>query len=185
MEKEYEAKIAELRRTADTKMGWAIGLAFVPLVGAIASPILASSADSDIAQSIAERDQQRIMLAAAKAVSDVLIPALKNFIQGLEIIGGFFNIMQKELQSFDRMADKKKLHYKVLKAKSSEIKMGCRAFHGILPSVRSDFQAIPTEGTDFNYVDAWLEKQKKVIEENCSKEISRSFLWKALKGAKK
>lgn len=33
---------------------------------------------------------------------------------------------------------------------------------------RFDFEAIPTEGTDQNYVDRWLEKQKKVIEERCS-----------------
>ena len=124
------------------------------------------------------------MLATAKAVSGVMIPAMETFIDVLRIVSGFFNIMQNELQTLGKMADKKNLHYKVLKAKTSAIKKGCRAFHRILPSVRSDFQAIPTEGTDFNYVDAWLEKQKKVIEENCSKEISRSFLWKALKALK-
>ena len=36
-------------------------------------------------------------------------------------------------------------------------------FLGTLQSIE-----IPTEGTDQNYVDRWLEKQKKVIEERCS-----------------
>ena len=183
LEAKYEEEIATLRNSASTKQGWAIGLAFIPLVGAIASPILSGSASSDIAEAVAKKNQQEIMLAASRAVSDILIPALGDFIQGLEIIGGFFNMMHKELKSFDRMEERKKVHYLVLKKKSAEIKAGCRAFHGALPAVRSNFQAIPTQGTDKNYVDSWLEKQKKIIEANCKAHISLTFMRKALKDA--
>ena len=55
-----------------------------------------------------------------------------------------------------------------MRLKAKEIKSDCKGFYAVLPSVRTDFQAIPNEGTDQNYVDKWLEKQKKIIEENCS-----------------
>ena len=50
---------------------------------------------------------------------------------------------------------------------AKEMKSICQMFYAVLPAVRTDFEAIPTEGTDQNYVDRWLEKQKKVIEEKC------------------
>ena len=183
LEKKYNDKIAQLKRSAKIKYVFAVGLALVPVVNSWAFLIFASY-ENDTTQWIAEQDQQQIMLSAAKAVSDVMIPAMANFIDGLKIISGFFKIMQMDFESFGRMQEKKELHFNVLKAKSKEIKMGCRTFYGILPSVRSDFEAIPTEGTDFNYVDAWLEKQKKVIEENCLEEKSRNLMWKALKALK-
>ena len=41
----------------------------------------------------------------------------------------------------------------------------CQVFYAALPDVKTDFKAMPTEGTDRDYVDKWLEKQK--IEEEC------------------
>jgi len=183
LQAEYDKEIEALRAKAKSKHNWALGLAFVPMVGAIATPILLSSGNSDLSQAVAKRGQQQIMFSASKSVSDVLMPALAQFIKGLEIIAGFFNIVHNELRSFDdRMEQKKKLHYMMLRGKAREIKAGCRAFHGVLPAVKTDFQAIPTDGTDENYVDLWLKKQNKIITENC-KETSRNFLKKALMAA--
>ena len=44
----------------------------------------------------------------------------------------------------------------------------CRGFYAVIPEIRTDFQAIPSEGTDQNYIDRWLEKQKKAIQEKYS-----------------
>jgi len=181
LQAQYDNEISALRESAETKNMWAVALAFVPVVSEIACPLLIDSRDSDIFKAVAKEGQQKIMFAASKTVSDVLMPALAKFINGLQIIAGFFNIVHDELRSFDgKMEDRKKVHYMMLKGKSSEIKAGCRAFHGVLPSVRTDFQAIPTEGTDENYVDKWLNKQKEIINENC-KEMSLNFFSKALK----
>ena len=43
-----------------------------------------------------------------------------------------------------------------------------RGFYAVIPEIRTDFQAIPSEGTDQNYIDRWLEKQKKAIQEKYS-----------------
>jgi hypothetical protein len=181
LQAQYDKEISKLRKRANTNFGWAVGLSFIPIVGMIASPILFKAGCSDISEAVAKGGQQNIMYAASKSVSNTLMPALENFIEGLDRIAGFFNIMHNELRSFDdRLEDRKRLHYMMLRSKAREIKAGCRAFHGAIPSVRTDFQAIPTEGTDENYVDRWLENQKKIIDENC-KQMSRNFLKKALK----
>ena len=180
LEKVYDEKSDELRRNAASKMYVAQGVADIPYVGLLVSPFLAGSACIDMSRAVAERDQQRIMVAAGDAVRDHLIPALKNFIDGLETISSFFNIMYNELESFKNMERKQLRHYEMLKAKANEIKGGCRAFYGMLPAVRSDFKAIPTEGTDFNYVDGWLDRQKQLIDDNCKRELSRNMIYKAM-----
>ena len=44
----------------------------------------------------------------------------------------------------------------------------CPGFDAVIPEIRTDFQAIPSERTDQNYIDRWLEKQKKAIQEKYS-----------------
>lgn len=50
---------------------------------------------------------------------------------------------------------------------AKDMKSICQVFYAVLPDVRSDFLAIPTEGTDQNYIDKWLKEQKKTILEKC------------------
>ena len=52
-----------------------------------------------------------------------------------------------------------------------------RGFYAVIPEIRTDFQAIPSEGTDQNYIDRWLEKQKKAIQEKYSvRKLASKFL---------
>ena len=62
------------------------------------------------------------------------------------------------------------------------MKSSCQGFYAILPAVRTDFEAIPTEGTDQNYVDKWLEKQKKIITESVSVKKLAAAMLKAITG---
>lgn len=183
LDAKYEREMEALKASAKGKKGWAFALAFVPGVNVIATPLLNAAAADDLAQSVAKHEQRQIVLAATKVVSTSLIPAIKHFIEGLQIIAGFFNIMRNELKGFEKMESKKKMHYITLKKKSAEVKSGCRAFHAVLPSVKSDFAAIPSKGTDTNYVDRWLAKQKKTIEETCKQKLSLTFMFKALASA--
>ncbi len=168
----FEKKKKELEEKADTKRSWAIGLAFIPFVGAIASPILAVSADSDLAEAVAKGAQAKVQEAAAITVSETLIPALEAFIDGIRKAAGFFSVMEQELRKFESKAEKgqkdpKLLYYKVMNKEARDMKSICQVFYAVLPDVRTDFLAIPSEGTDQNYVDKWLEKQKKTIRDNC------------------
>ena len=180
LQDKYEEEIKALREEADSEYGWALGLRLIPFLGAMASPILESSAKSDLAEAVAKRGHQETMLAAAHTIADSMSPALVKYIDGIKMVARFFNIMHKEMKQFDRMEGKKRLHYNALKKKAGEIKAGCRSFHGHMPSVRTDFQAIPTEGTDRNYVDEWLKKETRVIRENCKQKISFNIFQTAL-----
>ena len=171
--KEYEKNKRELEQEAETKRAWAIGLCFIPFIGAIASPLLGASADSAMANAVAKGQEAKIQEAASMAVSEALIPALENFINGIKKAAGFFSVMEQELMKFENRAsnavdDPKQLHYKMMKKAAGGMKSTCQIFYAVLPDVRTDFLAIPTKGTDQNYVDKWLEKQQKTIREKCS-----------------
>ncbi|XP_078344259.1 uncharacterized protein LOC144629886 [Oculina patagonica] len=170
LQMEFERKKKELEDSAATKRSWAIGLAFVPFVNVIATPMLAASSNSDLVHAVAKGAESKIQEAASLTVSKTLIPALEAFIGGITKAAGFFSIMENEMKKFEGNADKsqkspKKLYYILMNKQAKEMRSICQSFYAVLPAVRTDFQAIPTEGTDQNYVDKWLEKQKKVIKE--------------------
>ena len=77
---------------------------------------------------------------------------------------------QQELQKFEKDIRKSEddpqfIFFKVMKVEARDMKSVCQVFYAALPDVKTDFKAMPTEGTDRDYVDKWLEKQK--IEEEC------------------
>ena len=187
LQEEFEKKKKELEDSAYAKRGWAIAFAFVPYVNAIAIPLLAASAHSDMAGAIAKGAESEVQGAAALTVSEALMPALQRFIDGLHKAAGFFSIMESELKKFDGKAGKslespKKLYYVMMKKEAKEMKSSCQGFYAILPAVRTDFEAIPTEGTDQNYVDKWLQKQKKIITESVSVKKLAAAMLKAITG---
>ena len=171
LQEEFEEKRKELQDLASSKYVFAIPLAFIPYVNTIALPLLVTSAHLDMVEAIVKGAESKIQGAAALFVSEALMPALQNFIDGLEKAAGFFSIMESELKEFDGEASEsleslKKLHYVMVKKEAKEMTSMCQNFLAMLPAVRTDFEAIPTEGTDQNYVDRWREQQRKVIKEN-------------------
>ena len=173
LQEEFERKKKELEDKAGTKRSWEIGLAFVPFVNLIASPMLFAAAESDMASAVAKGCEAKVQEAATITVRYTLIPALKGFINGISNAAAFFSVMEQELKKFEGKAEKsgsnsKKLYYRVMKTQAKDMKTLCQGFFAVIPEVRTDFLAIPTEGTDQNYIDRWLEKQKKTIQEKCS-----------------
>ena len=165
---EYEKQKKEFEDSSSSKMGWAWALAFVPVVNLISTPLLLKGANKDTANAIAKGTQLGINEAATLTVSEVMVPALKSFIDGLSAAAGFFNVVENELTMFQGKAEKanenmKKLHYTMISKKAKEIKGHCQSFYAMIPQVRTDFDAIPFEDTDKNYVDDWLEKKKEEI----------------------
>ena len=173
LQAEFEKKKKELEDSAKTKRAWAIGLAFVPFLNVITTPVLTAAFQSDLVESVAKGCQAQIQEAAAVTVSGTLIPALEAFTDGIRKAASFFSIMENELRKFEGKAEKgvnnpKLLYYKVMNKEARDMKSICQAFYAVLPDVRTDFLAIPTEGTDQNYIDKWLEKQKTIIKEKCN-----------------
>ena len=168
---EYEKEAKELQKSATAKGVWAIGLAFVPVANMIASPILGASAASDVGKAVAKKEEADIQIAATVAVRDTLIPALSQFVEGLEHIAGFFEVIHEELKTFRNKGkgakdaeEPKRMHYNTMKGKAGRIMVGCNRFLEVLPAISSDLEAIPTEGTNQIYVDKWLESHMKMME---------------------
>lgn len=183
---EYEKKRKELQASAESKSNWALGLAFIPFVNLIASPTLLACADTDLCEAVAKCEQAKLASASALVVKETLIPALGQFIKGLECAAGFFHALRIELTQLRDTGEKakenpKKLHYKMMQNKAKSIQGGCRSFYVTIPSIETDFEAIPSEGTDKNYVDKWLENQKEIIKSNLEKSIAGKWI-KAIKG---
>ena len=171
----FEQMVDECKASSDSKQKWAIALAFVPVVNIVATPLLFNAAKKDLEESVAHQKNSGIEFAAAKVVSEVLVPALQNFIDALNQIAGFFEVVHEAHIAFQRRGEAvsalespKILHYKMMRSKAGEIKGHCNKFFAVLPAIRADFEAIPREGTDQNYVDRWLEKQKKIINDHCT-----------------
>ena len=102
-----------------------------------------------------------------------LIPALDSFLDGLRKATEFFSVMEQELRKFEGNAEKardnpKKLYYKVMNKRGKDTKSICQIFYAVIQFVKTDFLAIPKDGTDRIYVDKWLEDQKKTIREKCN-----------------
>ncbi|XP_071834871.1 uncharacterized protein [Apostichopus japonicus] len=161
-------KKAKLEEGAASAKSWAIGLLFIPVVGTIAGSLLNMRAEGDLTKAVAEGQQVTINEAAILVVGSSLIPALSAFIDGLNAVAGFFNIMKEELTTFHSKGEKaiedtKRLHYKMMKKKAVEIKGSCKEFYAMIPGVRTDLQCIPEKPDDLNYVDKWLIKQQEEI----------------------
>ncbi|PFX11767.1 hypothetical protein AWC38_SpisGene24396 [Stylophora pistillata] len=103
------------------------------------------------------------------------------FIDGISKAAGFFSVMEHELQKFENNTkksedDPKFIFFKVMKVEARDMKSICQVFYAALLEVKTDFDAMPTEGTDRNYVDEWLEKQKKTIQEECKGKLAKNML---------
>jgi hypothetical protein len=80
---------------------------------------------------------------AAREVMEMIIPSLSTFFNGLLDATKFFQTMEAELQSLERMDDAvKENHYKTMKDNVRKIIQCCYDFNAALPNVRSDFKAI-------------------------------------------
>ena len=172
LREEYERQRERLEASSSEKRSWACYLVNIPIISTIVSTLLGVVADLDLLRGVAKGKQSQINQAASVAVSESLIPALQNLINGIQKAAGFFSAMEQELTRFEGKAEKsekdpKRLHFTVMKTQAKDMKSVCQTFYSVIPEVRTDFLAIPTTGTDQNYVDKWLEKQKKTIIENC------------------
>ena len=123
LKREIERKRKELEEKAGSERSWAVGLAFVPIVNMIVSPLSLAAAEEDLAESVAKGCEAQIQEVAA-AVSNTLIPALKGFISGISRAAGLFSVMEQELKKFEGKAEKsiddgKNMYYKVMKAQAT------------------------------------------------------------------
>lgn len=125
-----------------------------------------ASSNVDMMKAVAHGAQMQTQRDAVEAVSNTLMPALKCFIDGLEKVTNFFYVLKSnDIENFN-----------MDKEKALQIKGYCKKFIRYLPSVKTDLKAIPTEGTDQNFIDRWLEKQKRIINDSCTSRYAREII---------
>ncbi|XP_046857506.1 uncharacterized protein LOC124450893 isoform X1 [Xenia sp. Carnegie-2017] len=166
LQMEYEKQKEELDRKVQSKKSWSSSL----VGGAFVTQLSAETFMVNAAIDVAKLQHFKVNKAAAIVVAETLIPAIKDFVEGLIKAAGFFQVVEIELDSFSEKADSYvESHYTTIKKEAKELKFLCQSFYSVIPSVLTDFQSIPFEETDTNYVDKWLknilediEKKKKV-----------------------
>lgn len=159
---------------------WVKKLNFSP-INIILYPFLTLVYSGKVGEYLADESNSQIATAALLNINDSLIPALKAFVQGLTKAAAFFSVIHNDIREFKRRGDaalekKKRWHFVIMKGKANIIMNSSDQFLGILPDVRTDFEAIPVTGTDENYVDRWLQRQKALIEKECGKTLKNRIL---------
>ena len=184
---EYEREAEELMEIAHILGALAIGLAAVPYVNIIATPMFGAAAQYERVEAVRKQKESKFQIATTEVVKQNMVPALSNFVSGLQDIAGFFSALHQELKAIHSKGEKardveepKRIHYITMKGKANRIMSGCNGFFAVLPSIRTDLEAIPVEGTDQNYVDRWMEKQKEIIMKKCSSNDLVKSLMKAI-----
>ena len=164
--KELKMKAAEQTSSAQTARAW--GLVLAPLTVGVSIAVcnnIASKGDIEAKKSstlaTAKNENAGIAQEAVALTSTYLIPAVKEFITGLEVCSMFLNVTKERLSKMKNQGGKgtKKPYYLMIKKQSKEINMNCLKFLSVTDMMRTDLQAIPSLVSDKNYVDTWLEQQ--------------------------
>jgi len=100
---------------------------------------------------------------AAHNTSTWLIPAVKEFIEGMKTCTAFLVFTKENLEKMKNYGDKgaKKIYFNAMKKKAQQLSNNSMRFLMMTDMMRSDLNAIPEEPSDKNYVDEWFEEQKQ------------------------
>lgn len=166
--KKLAAQAEELANRAASKRNWAVGLCFIPIVGAIASPILADSAGKDTIQAIAAKEEAQLAVNASYALKTVLAPAIHKYTLAMDTVANTFMLLASECESFSGHTDKvaklsggrrKEVFYKMMNVKAKKVTKACEQYMAFATEAESDVKSLPKSST--NYVQQWLAQQKK------------------------
>ena len=90
-----------------------------------------------------------------------LIPAVRNFICGLQACGNFLTTTRLQLSGMSQVGQEEasKRYFRVMKAHAEQLDRNCLTFLTSLSKIRTDIKSIPTVAGDQQYVDGWIAQQ--------------------------
>lgn len=177
---ELNKKARELRDTADTKETWGLWTGFFTL--GITTAILCSSADGDLnqakqkgAEAIARNENAQIAQRAMAIAKNTLIPAVKEFVVGMEACCGFLVFTKETLVKMHSHGEKnpRKIYYNAMKKRAQILSNNSMTFLQMTDMMRTDINAIPNDANDKNYVDMWFNQETEKFKENNPKGWSK------------
>ena len=142
--------------------------------------ILRAAEETDRVDTIAVNRESSNMAGAVAVVRDKLVPALSEFVNGLQDVARFFSAIHQELESLQKARDvteSHRIHYNTIRDEAHQMIARCNKFFAVLPAVRTDMEAIPKVRADRILVANLIEKQKAVIRDKCSNQnLARKLL---------
>jgi len=162
---EHRQNMESLQASASTKEKWAVGLAFIPGVGAIATPLLAYSAQNSRVEAIAEEEEAKIAVGAATVVKECLHGALKEYCFAMEQCAGEFQKIASDCESFAGQAEKfgdtqKRQFHKLMQKRADNILGAVQTFQVVCVAAETDLECLPAT-PEPNYVRQWLDSKKQ------------------------
>jgi hypothetical protein len=101
MEKRLCLKRAEEEKAwASWHSGWAFGLAFIPVVNIIATPILANEACHNDARSLAAQSEAQLATNATIVIRDCLVTALGQYVEAMDLFAATFQLLADDINQF-------------------------------------------------------------------------------------
>ena len=108
---------------------------------------------------------------------NVLVPALKTIVDGLNSLAIFISNEQTRLLSYNSASSQThvaKEHFDEMKSVAEDINSLCKTFAGKLPDVRSNLMSLKENPPRMNYVDEWKQEQIDLIR-NQRSQTSQGF----------
>ena len=103
---------------------------------------------------------------AVNLTKEVLIPAITNFLTGLNACNQFLivsNDLLSEMGKEDQDATRR--YFRLMKGHAKELNSNCNFFLTTSSQIRTDMRTIPHQSTDKIYVDNWLKTQLAALNE--------------------
>ena len=109
---------------------------------------------------VAEEEGDRTLKAFSLS-KRYLIPAVRNFICGLQACGNFLTTTRLQLSGMSQVGQEEasKRYFRVMKAHAEQLDRNCLTFLTSLSKIRTDIKSIPTVAGDQQYVDGWIAQQ--------------------------
>ena len=168
MSEELERNARMCKESAEAKQFW--GAVTGAFTFGISTAVLHSFAQHDeqeanekMATAVAKKENAEVARRAAHITSTLLLPAVREFIEGMETCSAFLVYTKENLEKMKNYSDKstKEIYFKAMKKKAQQLSSNSMRFLMMTDMMRSDIDAIPEEASDKNYVDEWFEQQKE------------------------
>ena len=147
------------------------------IVGESRADTAESKAKEEHLSAIGKSENADIAFEAVSLVQGSLIPAVNNFIGGLEVCSEFLSNSKERLEKMKFAGDKgvKNAYYKMMRNRATELNSTCLKFLAVAGHMRNHMEAIPSHIGDVNYVDNWLKREHEVFARK------HPMVWKIIK----
>ena len=140
----------------------------VPVVNVVALPFVAAAQRANSNEVDILMEQRDNAAKVNTAVGTKLIPGLDDYIKGLRSITSFFQVMEEELSQCHELSEcEEEMHYKILRGKANDMKMGCQKYMAAIPEMKDNLDFVFKAVFDEKEYKKFLEARDEAIKDIC------------------